>query len=108
MRSRSGTRPGRIDGRGASPRQASPPPTRIVVFTRVFVWGHLMGIAVYLVHGVFWLAAVGYGRLQGDRSVQVWDTLRLGEAGVLGRWVLGIVTLCLLLAGYRRQLGFED
>jgi hypothetical protein len=26
---------------------------------------------------------------------------------VLGQWVLAILTLCLLLAGYRRQLGLD-
>jgi hypothetical protein len=77
------------------------------VFLRVFLWGHLMGIAIYLVHGAFWLVMVGCERLVGNRPPPLWITLRLWDPSVLGRWVLGILTLCLLLAGYRRQLGLD-
>jgi hypothetical protein len=78
------------------------------VFLRIFVWGHLMGVAVYVVHATLWLAMVAIERVVGREPPHLWITLRLSDGAVLGWWVLGILTICLLLGGYRRQLGLDD
>lgn len=86
-------------------RPAAPPG---VVFFRVFVWGHVMGVAIYLAHGAIWLAAAGWMRFTGRSAPEPWLTLRIADPVVLGMWVLVILTLCMLLAGYRKQLGLDS
>jgi hypothetical protein len=85
-------------------RRPTPPG---IVFLRVFVWGHVMGVAIYLAHGAIWLVAAGWVRLTGRPAPEPWLTLHLGDPVVLGMWVLVILTLCMLLAGYRKQLGLD-
>jgi hypothetical protein len=87
------------------PRRRTVPPS--VVLLRVFVWGHVMGVTIYLAHGAIWLAAAGWLLFTGRPTPEPWLTLRIDDPIVLGMWVLVILTLCMLLAGYREQLGLD-